>query len=97
MRLLSELKAHGDTLATGAQDITISAAAVSWTDSKGQSQSAAANTVIVAKGAESDLSLAEDLKAAGFKVYSVGDANGVGYIEGAMRGAAKAVKEIAGG
>ena len=53
--------------------------------------------MIVAKGAEGDLALAEDLKAAGFKVHAIGDANGVGYIEGAMRGAAKAVREIAGG
>jgi monoamine oxidase len=51
--------------------------------------------VIVAKGAEGDLSLAKELEAAGFKVYAIGDANGVGYIEGAMRSAAKAAREIA--
>jgi 2,4-dienoyl-CoA reductase-like NADH-dependent reductase (Old Yellow Enzyme family)/NADPH-dependent 2,4-dienoyl-CoA reductase/sulfur reductase-like enzyme len=97
LRLMSELKEHGVTLATGAQDIAIEAEAVTWTDDEGRSCSAPADTVIVAKGAEGDLSLAKSLRAAGFNVHAVGDANGVGYIEGAMRGAAKAVGEIAGG
>jgi hypothetical protein len=55
-----------------------------------------ADTVIVAMGAEGDLSLAERLTAEGFTVYPIGDATGVGYIEGAMRGAAEAVRAIAG-
>ena len=95
LRLLAELKEHGVVLATGAKDIAITAGAVSWTDGEGQSQSAVSDTVIVAKGAEGDLSLAKELEAAGFKVYAIGDANGVGYIEGAMRSAAKAAREIA--
>ncbi|MCC6925702.1 NAD(P)/FAD-dependent oxidoreductase [Novosphingobium sp.] len=94
MRLLSELKEHGVTLATGAQDIAIGKQAVTWTDGTGAAQSAPADTVIVAKGAEGDLSLADSLKAAGFTVHAIGDAGGVGYIEGAMRGAAEVVSAI---
>jgi 2,4-dienoyl-CoA reductase-like NADH-dependent reductase (Old Yellow Enzyme family) len=96
LRLLPELKEHGVTLATSAQDITIGPETVTWTDGEGQPCSAPADTVIVAKGAEGDLALADAMKAAGFNVHTVGDATGVGYIEGAMRGAAKAAKEIAG-
>jgi NADPH-dependent 2,4-dienoyl-CoA reductase/sulfur reductase-like enzyme len=94
LRLLSELKEHGVVLATGAQDIAISKDAVSWTDEAGNVQSAPADTVVVAKGAEGDLSLANSLESAGFKVHAIGDANGVGYIEGAMRGAAEAVRVL---
>ena len=35
-----------------------------------------------------DLLLAQRLEAAGFAVHSIGDCNGVGYIDGAMRAAA---------
>lgn len=94
LRLLAELKEHGVVLATGAQDIAIGKAAVTWTDEAGVAQSAPADTVIVAKGAEGDLSLADSLKAAGFTVHAIGDAGGVGYIEGAMRGAAEVVSAI---
>ena len=94
LRLLSELKEHGVILATGAQEIAIGKDAVTWTDEAGIAQSAPVDTVIVAKGAESDLSLANSLDAAGFRVHAIGDANGVGYIEGAMRGAAEAVRVI---
>ena len=52
--------------------------------------------LIVAMGAAGDLTLADSLKAAGFTVHAIGDATGVGYIEGAMAGALAAVKAIAG-
>jgi 2,4-dienoyl-CoA reductase-like NADH-dependent reductase (Old Yellow Enzyme family) len=94
MRLLSELKEHGVMLAAGSRDIAITKDTVIWTDGNGHAQSARADTVIVAKGAEGDLSLADNLKAAGFNVHAIGDACGVGYIEGAMRDAAEAVRMI---
>jgi 2,4-dienoyl-CoA reductase-like NADH-dependent reductase (Old Yellow Enzyme family)/NADPH-dependent 2,4-dienoyl-CoA reductase/sulfur reductase-like enzyme len=95
MRLIPELEEHGARLAQGARDIAIGKDAVTWTDAEGAAQSAACDTVIVAKGAHGDTSLADALSAAGHQVHTVGDANGVGYIEGAMWGAAKAVAEIA--
>ena len=97
MRLLDELKEHGVQLYPGSDDMRIEAAAVRFTDRAGEAQVAAADHVIVAKGATGDLRLAEQLQAQGFTVHAVGDARGVGYIEGAMRGAADAVRAITAG
>lgn len=95
MRLLAELAEHGLGLHAGVADIAIGKDAVTFTDATGAARSVPADNVIVARGAEGDLSLAEGLRAAGFTVHSVGDANGVSYIEGAMRGASEAVRKIA--
>ena len=94
MRILAELAEHGVSLQPGASDIAIGKDAVRFVDASGAAQSVPADNVIVAKGAESNLTLAERLRAEGFTVETVGDANGVGYIEGAMRGAANAVAAI---
>ena len=94
MRILAELAEHGVSLQAGAADIAIAKDAVRFTDASGAAQSVPADHVIVAKGAEGNLALAERLRADGFTVETVGDANGVGYIEGAMRGAANAVAAI---
>lgn len=95
MRLLAELAEHGLGLHTGVSDIVIGKDAVTFVDSAGAPRSVPTDNVIVARGAEGDLSLAEALTAAGFTVHSIGDANNVGYIEGAIRGAADAVRKIA--
>lgn len=95
MRLLSELAEHGVGLHAGASGIAIEDGAVRFTDAQGQAQRVPADNVIVAKGAAGDLALANALEAAGFKVHAIGDATGVSYIEGAMRGAADAVRAIA--
>ena len=94
MRILSELAEHCVALVPGAADIVITRGAVTYTDAAGQAQSVPADHVIVAKGARGDLALADALRAAGFTVHAIGDATGVGYIEGAMRGAADAVAAI---
>ena len=96
MRILRELADHGALLIGGAASVAISADAVCYNDGEGQSQRVPCDTVIVAQGATGDLSLAESLAAAGFKVQAIGDAQGVSYIEGAMRGAADAVAAITG-
>ncbi len=96
MRILAELAEHGVSLCGGAKDIVITADCVTFTDQGGETRSVPADTVIVAKGATGDLSLAEALRASGFAVTTIGDAGGVGYIEGAIRDAADAVQAIAG-
>jgi len=96
MRILSELAEHGVELCGGASGVAIGAEAVSFTDQSGEVRSVSADTVIVAMGATGDLSLAESLRGAGFAVTAIGDANGVGYIEGAMRDAFEAVQALAG-
>ena len=95
MRLLQELGESGVRLEPGAKDIAIGKDAVTWSDRTGVSCEAAADTVIVAKGARGESDLADALRAAGFPVRLIGDAGGVGYIEGAMWGAARAVADIA--
>lgn len=95
MRLLAELGEHGVGLHGGVTDIAIGADSVSFTDNAGVRQTVPGGNVIVAKGAEGDLSLADSLRDAGFTVHAIGDATGVGYIEGAMRGARAAVRAVA--
>lgn len=94
MRILTELADHGVGLHAGAGNIAITSDAVTFTDAAGVAQSVPADTVIVAKGATGDLSLAEQMQAAGLAVHAIGDANGVGYIEGAMRQAYEATQAI---
>lgn len=78
MRLMAELAEHGVGLHAGASDIVIGKDSVSFTDASGARQTVPAGNVVVAKGAHGDLSLAEALRAAGFEVHAIGDANGVG-------------------
>ena len=94
MRILQELTEHGVSLRGGSSNIAITPEAVTFAGQDGAPQSVPADTVIVARGATGDLSLAQKLEAAGFNVHAIGDANGVGYIEGAMRGAYEVVREI---
>ncbi|MBM4383002.1 MAG: FAD-dependent oxidoreductase [Deltaproteobacteria bacterium] len=91
MRLIPELREHGVALFAGTKDLRIAADAVSFTASDGAAQRVAADHVIVAQGARGDSSFAASLRAAGFVVREAGDCTGVGYLEGAMRGAARAV------
>lgn len=94
MRLLSELKEHGVALHGGVTDIAIGEKAVAFIDDAGVSQSAEADHVIVAMGATGDTLLADRLREEGFVVETAGDCEGIGYIEGAIRGAANAVKAL---
>lgn len=94
MRLLAELKEHGVALFPSASGIGIDREAVRFVAQGGAEQAIPADHVIVAKGATGELTLAERLRAEGFTVHAIGDATGVGYIEGAMRGAAGAVTAI---
>ena len=94
MRILAELKEHGVGLHGGVSDIVIEADAVRFTDAAGQAQRVPADHVIVAMGASADTGLADRVRAAGFTVETVGDCNGVGYIEGAIRGGAEAAQRL---
>jgi 2,4-dienoyl-CoA reductase-like NADH-dependent reductase (Old Yellow Enzyme family)/thioredoxin reductase len=89
MRLLEELRNLGVELIRQAEDIAIGDHEVSYTNFRGQQRAIEADHVIVAKGAEGDHTLAEKLRTAGFTVHTIGDCNGVGYIEGAMESAAE--------
>jgi 2,4-dienoyl-CoA reductase-like NADH-dependent reductase (Old Yellow Enzyme family)/NADPH-dependent 2,4-dienoyl-CoA reductase/sulfur reductase-like enzyme len=96
MRLLDELRTHDVALYPGSAEIRIDPEAVHFVDKDGVARDLPADHVIVAKGARGDLATADELEKAGFAVHRIGDATGVGYIEGAMRGAASAVATIHG-
>lgn len=93
-RVLHESKELGIALLPNARDIAIGDGQVSYVNEHGQTRSLGADHVIVAKGAMGDVSLAAALEAAGFKVHTAGDCNGVGYIEGAMAAAARIAQAI---
>jgi len=95
MRLLAELKEHRVALLGGVCKIAIEKGAVGFVDSAGTKQTVAVDHVIVAMGANGDTALAERLRDAGHIVETVGDCNGVGYIEGAIRGGANACQNLA--
>jgi NADPH-dependent 2,4-dienoyl-CoA reductase/sulfur reductase-like enzyme len=89
MRLLEELREHGVGINSGATGIRIATGEVTFADVEGNPQTRSADNVIIAKGATGDLELADRLADEGFSVHAIGDCSGVGYIEGAMRGAAR--------
>ncbi|WP_097093421.1 oxidoreductase [Novosphingobium sp. Chol11] len=93
-RVLDELKHLNVKLLPGVTDIAIGERTVSYVNGFGQRRTVGADQVIIAKGAQGDARLADMLREAGFQVRSIGDANGVGYIEGAMQDAADAVAAI---
>jgi 2,4-dienoyl-CoA reductase-like NADH-dependent reductase (Old Yellow Enzyme family)/NADPH-dependent 2,4-dienoyl-CoA reductase/sulfur reductase-like enzyme len=94
LRLLTELRHAGVALHPAATGIAIEDGKVRWTDASQNSQHALADQVIVAKGTRGDTQLADRIAKAGFKVHVAGDANGVGYIENAMRTAAEIAAAI---
>lgn len=93
MRVLEELTAHGTGLFPGAEEIRIEADAVAFRDRSGAARRIPADHVIVAQGAEKNTALADRLRGMGMEVKLLGDGGGVGYIEGAIRGAADATYE----
>lgn len=93
-RVLDELHHLGVTMLTDAQHIEIGDHVVRYANPGGQVRTLAADHVIVAQGATGDTRLADSLVAAGFSVDVIGDANGVGYIEGAMQDAAELAKML---
>lgn len=93
-RMLAELRQAGVTLLTGARECSIGEGVVSYVNWRNQTRTVACDHVIIARGATGDLTLAEQLRAAGLTVHVAGDCRGVGYIEGAMRSAAEVAQLI---
>ncbi len=98
MRMLPELHERGVTLHASAGDICITPQAVTFADGQGISHSVLADNVIVAMGPRTpgNPAFADLARAAGCSVRMIGDATGVGYIEGALRTAAEAAAAISG-
>ena len=94
LRLLDELREAGVTLISKASQIAIGEQQVEYRNYRGQIRHIGADHVVVAKGAQGNLTLAENLEKQGFSVHTVGDCSGVTYIEGAMHDAAQVAARI---
>ncbi|MFM8768503.1 MAG: FAD-dependent oxidoreductase [Rubrivivax sp.] len=92
-RVLDTVRRHGQ-LHTQATVDAIEAREVLWRDAQGAAQRTAADSVVLAIGAEPDHTLADSLSALGVPVTAVGDGAEVGYIEGAMHGGHRAGREV---
>jgi NADPH-dependent 2,4-dienoyl-CoA reductase/sulfur reductase-like enzyme len=86
--VLDEMRHEGYPMHPGASAISIGAKSVRFTARDGLVTEAAADTVIIAQGAETNTGLYDELVAAGVEAHMVGDCQGVGYIIGAVRNAA---------
>ena len=84
----------GVTLLSDVCDISIGDKSVGYVNANGQTRTMSADSVIVAKGVQAELPLLEDLKSSGFRVYSVGDCSGVGYLNEAFSDAAQVARYI---
>lgn len=93
-RVLDDLKHAGVHFEPATSDFMIDKKYVHALRSNGEKLKISADHVILARGAGKDLRLFEEFQSAGFDTYSVGDANGVGFIEGAMRGAAELARSL---
>jgi 2,4-dienoyl-CoA reductase (NADPH2) len=82
-RVLGDLRTHGADLRTGVRDLEIGSDTVRWTDDGGAT-SAPADTVIIATLVDGDRSLADAFGSAGLEPIVIGDAAGIGYLEGAI-------------
>ena len=92
-RALFEARERGVRFVTRAQVLAISDTEVVYADASGARSSVPADHVILAVGAREDRSLGEALGGLGIEVHLLGDCDGVGYIEGAMLGAARVARE----
>jgi 2,4-dienoyl-CoA reductase (NADPH2) len=83
-RALHEARSHGVEFVTGAELRSIARESVEYLAAD-EVRTARASQVIIASGVEPDHALADTLRAEGFDVRVIGDAERVGYIEGAIR------------
>ena len=91
LRLLAELKEHGVRLSRGVSEVRFEGSAVHYQNGRGEQKQVPADSIIVARGAGPNVSLAAE---GADTVYTIGDSQGVGYIEGAMRDAMRACDQI---
>jgi NADPH-dependent 2,4-dienoyl-CoA reductase/sulfur reductase-like enzyme len=92
--MLGQMPLDGIVLHEGVSEIRIGDKAVGFVTRAGEKTGALADTVIIAKGAEANTGLYDELSAAGFEAHMVGDCQGVGYIMGAVRNAADVAAAI---
>jgi NADPH-dependent 2,4-dienoyl-CoA reductase/sulfur reductase-like enzyme len=97
-RVLHELREHGVAMHTGSHALEIGAKSVrferSGSEGPGTPEEVAADSVLIATGLVPNRRLAESLERDGHSVIEIGDARGVGYIEGAIHSGFDAAANI---
>ncbi len=93
-RVLHELREADVQLCSSLRVEAIEENGVTVVDGEGARSTVAADTVILAVGAEANPALAKAIAGLGGEVHELGDCSGVGYIKGAMLDAARVAREI---
>lgn len=83
-RNLADCRGKGVEFLTRARVVRIAERTLTYRNANQQERSIEADQVIITSGAEGDLGLAERLRGDGLNVHTIGDCNGVGYIDGAI-------------
>ena len=92
-RVLYLLRKHHAALYTKVENIHIDKTHLTY-ELDGVTQKIPADSVIIAQGAEPDLSLTSQLQQANIKAIAIGDCHDVGYIEGAIKSAREAARTV---
>lgn len=93
--LLAELRRIGVSILPGARAIRIqSDKSLIYSNQNGQERCLPCDQVIIAKGAQGDVVLADTLRERGWRVHTIGDCRGVKFIGGALADAASLADAI---
>ncbi len=85
-RVLTDLRDHDATLVSGATVDEITDTEVRYTvGGSDTAEAVAVDSVVIATGLVSDLSVTDAFREAGLSPVAIGDCTGVGYLEGAIR------------
>jgi NADPH-dependent 2,4-dienoyl-CoA reductase/sulfur reductase-like enzyme len=93
-RLMDTLRRLGVTLLANTELVSIAEGTVTYRTQYGQQQTRRADNVIMALGATPDDALVRELQGVCAHVHCVGDAEALGYIEGAVRSGNRVAREI---
>ncbi|MFP8879866.1 MAG: NAD(P)/FAD-dependent oxidoreductase [Myxococcota bacterium] len=93
-RTLHILREHGAELLLGARVLAFSEAGVEIEVMGGEQRLIEADQILIASGVAPDAAFARSLEGLGCEVHSIGDANEVGYLEGAILSGARAGRAL---
>jgi pyruvate/2-oxoglutarate dehydrogenase complex dihydrolipoamide dehydrogenase (E3) component len=83
-RNLADCRDKGVEFLTRTRVVNITKQTLTYCNANQQERTIDADQVIITSGAEGDLGLADRLRSDGLTVHSIGDCNGVTYIDGAI-------------
>ncbi len=93
-KVLHNLESHGVRMEKNTQVHTIGKKSLTYSDAEGNSHELAADSVVLAVGAETNTCLSRSLEKHGIEVVNIGDGAEVAYIEGALRSGMRAAVEL---